>query len=265
MAYRYLWTPLALGPVTVRNRIVFSAHLTNYARGRPADRAARRLLRGPGRRRRRADHHRGALDPSDRLALREADPRLPPRRDPRLPARSPTPCTATACRSSPRSTTTAARRARCTRGCRCGRRRRSPTRCSARCPRRSTHAEIAEIVAGYARVAEHCAEGGFDGIELQCSHSSIVRGFLSPATNRRTDDYGGIARQPGPAAARDRRRRARGDRRRPGARRAALRRRADRGRHDDRRRGRGRPDGRGNGPGRLHQHLDRRRHGERCS
>ena len=51
--------------------------------------------------------------------------------------------------------------------------------------------EIAEIVAGYARVAENCAEGGFDGIELQCSHSSIVRGFLSPATNRRTDDYGG--------------------------------------------------------------------------
>jgi 2,4-dienoyl-CoA reductase (NADPH2) len=40
-------------------------------------------------------------------------------------------------------------------------------------------------------VAEHCAEGGFDGIELQCSHSSIVRGFLSPATNKRTDAYGG--------------------------------------------------------------------------
>jgi 2,4-dienoyl-CoA reductase (NADPH2) len=33
--------------------------------------------------------------------------------------------------------------------------------------------------------------GGFDGIELQCSHSSIVRGFLSPATNTRTDEYGG--------------------------------------------------------------------------
>jgi 2,4-dienoyl-CoA reductase (NADPH2) len=51
--------------------------------------------------------------------------------------------------------------------------------------------EIAEIVAGYAKVAEHCMLGGFDGIELQCSHSSIVRGFLSPATNLRTDDYGG--------------------------------------------------------------------------
>ena len=51
--------------------------------------------------------------------------------------------------------------------------------------------EIAEIVAGYARVARHCAEGGFDGVELQCSQSSIIRGFLSPATNRRTDGYGG--------------------------------------------------------------------------
>ena len=51
--------------------------------------------------------------------------------------------------------------------------------------------EIREIVAGYALVAGHCATGGFDGVELQCSHSSIVRGFLSPATNRRTDSYGG--------------------------------------------------------------------------
>ena len=51
--------------------------------------------------------------------------------------------------------------------------------------------EIAEIVAGYALVAGHCAAGGFDGVELQCSHSSIVRGFLSPATNQRTDAYGG--------------------------------------------------------------------------
>ena len=53
---------------------------------RPADRAARRVLRRPGGGRHGADHHRGALDPPDRLAVREADPRLPPRRDPRLPA-----------------------------------------------------------------------------------------------------------------------------------------------------------------------------------
>jgi 2,4-dienoyl-CoA reductase (NADPH2) len=51
--------------------------------------------------------------------------------------------------------------------------------------------EIAEIIAAYATVAAHCAEGGFDGVELQCSGSSIVRGFLSPVTNLRTDGYGG--------------------------------------------------------------------------
>ena len=130
-------------------------------------------------------------------------------------------------------------------GCRCGRRRRSPTRCSARCPRRSTSAEIAEIVAGYALVAEHCAEGGFDGIELQCSHS-LDRARLPVAghqpAHRRLRRLAG---EPGPAAARARGRGARRDRPRPGARRAAVRRRADRGRHHDRRRGRGRPHGRG--------------------
>src|SRR5215475_4315790 len=29
--YRHLFSPLRIGPLTVRNRIVFSAHLTNYA------------------------------------------------------------------------------------------------------------------------------------------------------------------------------------------------------------------------------------------
>ena len=47
MAYRYLWSPLELGPVEVRNRIVFSAHLTNYARNGAADRSARGVLRRP--------------------------------------------------------------------------------------------------------------------------------------------------------------------------------------------------------------------------
>ena len=74
--YPLLFSPLRIGPVTVANRAVFSAHLTNYARGRPAERPARRLLRRPGRRRRRAHHHRGALDSPDGLAVREAHPRL---------------------------------------------------------------------------------------------------------------------------------------------------------------------------------------------
>ena len=51
--------------------------------------------------------------------------------------------------------------------------------------------EIAEIVRGYALVARHVREGGFDGAELQSSHSSLMRQFFSPYYNRRTDRYGG--------------------------------------------------------------------------
>ena len=41
MTERYLWSPLRIGPVTVKNRIVFSAHLTNYAEGgRPTEQHA---------------------------------------------------------------------------------------------------------------------------------------------------------------------------------------------------------------------------------
>ena len=58
-------------------------------------------------------------------------------------------------------------------------------------PKPVTVAEIREIIDGYAIVAGHCRQGGFDGVELQCSHSSIVRGFLSGATNLRSDSYGG--------------------------------------------------------------------------
>ena len=89
---------------------------------------------------------------------------------------------------------------------------------------------------------------------------SIVRGFLSPATNRRTDGYGGLARATGPGCCSSSSPRCARRSARPRARRAPLRRRADRGRHDDRRGGRRRRAGRGHRSRRLHQHLDRRRH-----
>lgn len=51
--------------------------------------------------------------------------------------------------------------------------------------------DIQECIAYYARCAIYAVEGGFDGIELQLGHSSLVRQFLSPATNFREDEYGG--------------------------------------------------------------------------
>jgi len=51
--------------------------------------------------------------------------------------------------------------------------------------------EIQECTAYYAKSSIHAAEGGFDGIELQLGHSSLIRQFLSPATNFSEDSYGG--------------------------------------------------------------------------
>jgi mycofactocin system FadH/OYE family oxidoreductase 2 len=51
--------------------------------------------------------------------------------------------------------------------------------------------DIAECVEYFGLSAGYVLEGGFDGIELQLGHSSLIRQFLSPATNLRQDQYGG--------------------------------------------------------------------------
>ncbi|PTR31383.1 2,4-dienoyl-CoA reductase (NADPH2) [Rhodococcus sp. OK519] len=58
-------------------------------------------------------------------------------------------------------------------------------------PKALDASEIAELVEAYAVVAGRCRDGGFDGVELQASQSSLIRGFLSSATNHREDSYGG--------------------------------------------------------------------------
>ncbi|HUY67239.1 MAG TPA: mycofactocin system FadH/OYE family oxidoreductase 2 [Acidimicrobiales bacterium] len=188
--YRHLFSPLRLGPVTVRNRIVFSAHLTNYAAdGMPTEQhAAYYAARAAGG----AgliiteEHSTHPTDwPYEKL-IHGFNPEVVPgyRRITdavhahdvpvfaqinhnggqassmysRLPVWAPSPVPDPLFREVPKAV--------------------------------EPH-EIIEIVEGYATVASHCVDGGFDGIELQCSHSSIVRGFLSPATNKRDDRYGG--------------------------------------------------------------------------
>jgi mycofactocin system FadH/OYE family oxidoreductase 2 len=188
--YTHLFTPLRLGPLVVKNRVVFSAHLTNYAAdGMPTEQhAAYYAARAAGG----AgliiteEHSTHVTDwPYEKL-IHGFDPRVIPgyRRITdavhahgvpilaqlnhnggqassmfsRLPVWAPSPLPDPLFREVPKAL--------------------------------ELH-EIRSVVDGYARVAEHCVAGGFDGVELQCSHSSIVRGFLSPATNTRTDRYGG--------------------------------------------------------------------------
>ncbi len=59
------------------------------------------------------------------------------------------------------------------------------------CAKEMESDEIQELIRFFARSAMYVREGGFDGIEIQIGHSSLIRQFLSPLTNKRTDEYGG--------------------------------------------------------------------------
>lgn len=51
--------------------------------------------------------------------------------------------------------------------------------------------EIREVVEHFGRSARHAADAGFDGIEVHGAHGYLIHEFLSPEHNRRTDEYGG--------------------------------------------------------------------------
>ena len=51
--------------------------------------------------------------------------------------------------------------------------------------------EIGELVQYFAHSAHHAAAGGFDGIEIHAAHGYLIHEFLSPRSNQRTDAYGG--------------------------------------------------------------------------
>ena len=57
-------------------------------------------------------------------------------------------------------------------------------------PRALTPADLDDLVAGFARTAEHVVAGGYDGVEVQASQASVIRQFLSPPTNHRDDGHG---------------------------------------------------------------------------
>jgi mycofactocin system FadH/OYE family oxidoreductase 2 len=188
--FPYLFSPLHLGTVTVPNRIVFSAHLTNLAQANlpgpdiaayyeerarggagliiteeqsvhPTDHAYERLIK--------------AYDESVIPGYQELTRRLHAHGTPvlaqinhnggqassiytRLPVWAPSPVADPLFRE---------------------------------VPKEMEPADIAAAVGAYARVARHVRDGGFDGAELQASHSSLLRQFLSPYANRRSDNYGG--------------------------------------------------------------------------
>ena len=60
-------------------------------------------------------------------------------------------------------------------------------------PNDMTVEEIREVVQQFSRAALRAAKAGFDGVQIHAAHFFFLSRFISPAVNRRGDDYGGDA------------------------------------------------------------------------
>jgi len=58
-------------------------------------------------------------------------------------------------------------------------------------PRELSVAEIQEVIEAYAQTARRCIQAGFDAIEIHCAHGYLPCEFMSPFSNKRSDEYGG--------------------------------------------------------------------------
>src|SRR4029077_2301161 len=58
-------------------------------------------------------------------------------------------------------------------------------------PREATREDMDRIKAGFVAAAVRGNEAGFDWLEFHCAHGYLLSSFISPLTNRRTDEYGG--------------------------------------------------------------------------
>jgi 2,4-dienoyl-CoA reductase-like NADH-dependent reductase (Old Yellow Enzyme family)/thioredoxin reductase len=58
-------------------------------------------------------------------------------------------------------------------------------------PRELSVAEIHELVAAFGDAARRCREAGFDFIEVHGAHGYLINQFMSPNANQRGDQYGG--------------------------------------------------------------------------
>lgn len=58
-------------------------------------------------------------------------------------------------------------------------------------PREMTRRDMEMVRDQFERAARMGAEAGFDMLELHCAHGYLMSSFITPVSNRRTDEYGG--------------------------------------------------------------------------
>jgi anthraniloyl-CoA monooxygenase len=58
-------------------------------------------------------------------------------------------------------------------------------------PREMTRADMDQVLADFVQATKRSEAAGFDLLELHLAHGYLLASFISPLTNRRTDDYGG--------------------------------------------------------------------------
>jgi len=58
-------------------------------------------------------------------------------------------------------------------------------------PRPMTRADMDEVIGQFVRAVRMALDAGFDMVELHAAHGYLLSSFITPLTNRRTDEYGG--------------------------------------------------------------------------
>ncbi|MBN1161424.1 MAG: hypothetical protein JXA17_05720, partial [Dehalococcoidales bacterium] len=188
--FKYLFSPLQIGKVTVPNRISFSSHLTNLAENNlPSERymyyLAERARGGAGL----IITEEQTVHPTDRAYEKLIDAWKP----------EVVPGYRKICRAVHEYETKVFAQLNHNGGQGDGSYSRLPILAPSpvpdfmfrEVPREMEIEDMREITDYFCKAAVNVREGSFDGIELQIGHSSLLRQFLSPLTNLRTDDYGG--------------------------------------------------------------------------